>query len=329
MFPEAIELLRKFAHVDYVERDEGVPRDELLRRIRGKSGLLSLLTERVDAKLIDTAAADGGRLVAICNAAAGFDNIDVAAATRRGVLVTNTPDVLTETTADLSFALLMAAARRVVEGHAFVQSGRWKQWTIDLLVGRDVYGKTLGVFGMGRIGRAVAQRGSLGFGMKVLYCDTKRLPAAEEARLHAQLVSKERLLRESDFVSLHVPLTPSTRRLIGEDEFRLMKRSAVLVNTARGTVVDERALIAALRAGGIAAAGLDVFENEPYVPSSLFSLPNVVVAPHMGSASIDTRRKMSLMAAENLIAALRGERPPNLINPVAWDARQKKEKTEE
>jgi lactate dehydrogenase-like 2-hydroxyacid dehydrogenase len=253
----------------------------------------------------------------LANVAVGFDNIDVGAASRKGILVTNTLDVLTETIADFAFALLMAAARRVVEGHQFVHSGKWRRWTIDLLAGQDVHGRTLGLFGLGRIGQAVARRGR-GFSMRILYHDVARAPEAVESALGAEFVSKEELLRQADFVSIHVPLLESTRKLIGAAELALMKPTAILVNTARGPVVDEAALAEALRSRRIASAGLDVFEAEPKVHPTLLEMDNVVLAPHIASASVDTRRRMSMMAAENAAAALEGRRPPNLVNPELW-----------
>jgi lactate dehydrogenase-like 2-hydroxyacid dehydrogenase len=253
----------------------------------------------------------------ISNVAVGFDNIDLAAATRCGILVTNTPGVLTETTADLAFTLLMAAARRIVEAHKFVHSGRWKRWTIDLLAGQDIHHQTLGIFGMGRIGQAMARR-ARGFSMRVLYHDSVRAAQALEGELGLEFVSAEQLLREADFVSLHVPLTAETRGLIGKRELEMMKPTAILINTARGPVVDEAALAEALRDERIAGAGLDVFEREPQVCPLLLELDNVVLAPHIASASVATRQRMSVMAAENVIAALAGERPPNLVNTGLW-----------
>jgi lactate dehydrogenase-like 2-hydroxyacid dehydrogenase len=226
--------------------------------------------------------------------------------------------VLTETTADFAFALLMAAARRIVEAHHFVHSGKWSKWLIDLLVGRDIHYRTLGIFGLGRIGIAMARRGR-GFGMTVLYCDERPAPPEVERELAAERVSKEELLKRADFVSLHVPLTPATRHLIGAAELALMKPTAILVNTARGPVVDEAALAGALERRQICAAGLDVFEEEPKVHPKLLTLENAVLAPHIASASVDTRRRMSMMAAENAVAALTGRRPPNLLNPEVWD----------
>jgi lactate dehydrogenase-like 2-hydroxyacid dehydrogenase len=309
VFPEAIDFLSQRYSVDYEGTDEGLTSEQLKERVKGASAIVSQLTDRFDAALINSL--DGVKIIA--NVAVGFDNIDVPAATRKSILVTNTPDVLTETTADFAFALLLAAARRVVEGHAFVHSGQWRRWTIDLLAGQDIHGRTLGLFGMGRIGQALARRGR-GFSMRILYHDAVRASETIEKELGATFVSKEELLREADYVSLHVPLLDSTRKLIGAPELNLMKPTAILVNTSRGPVVDEAALAEALAAKRIAGAGLDVFEKEPQVHPGLLKLNNVVLAPHIASASVDTRRRMSMMAAENAAAALEGNRPPNLVN---------------
>jgi lactate dehydrogenase-like 2-hydroxyacid dehydrogenase len=314
IYPEAVELLREHCELDYEATDDGLPTEELVRRARGVPGIVSQLTDRLREDVL--ARLEGVRVIA--NVAVGYDNIDVPAATARGIAVTNTPGVLTETTADFAFALLMAAARRIVEAHHYVHSGQWNKWFIDLLVGRDIHGRTLGIFGLGRIGAAMARRGR-GFGMRILYCDQQAAPAELERELQAERVSKDDLLRQSDFVSLHVPLTPATRHLIGAAELALMKPTAILVNSARGPVVDEEALAGALERGRIWAAGLDVFEEEPKVNPRLLALENVVLAPHIASASVDTRRRMSMMAAENAVAALTGRRPPNLLNPEAWD----------
>lgn len=313
IFPEAVELLRQHADVDYVDSDEGLSPEELDRRVNGKQAIVCQLTDRFDAARI--ARLNGVKVLA--NVAVGFDNIDIPAASAKGILVSNTPDVLTDTTADHAFALLLAAARRIVEAHAFVHSGKWKQWTIDLLAGHDVHHKTLGIFGMGRIGQAVARRGR-GFSMRIVYHDTRRAPEAIERELDLEFASKDTVLREADFISLHVPLLGATRKYIGGPELRLMKKTAVLVNTSRGPVVDEAALAEALRDKVIAAAGLDVFEREPQVHPLLLELENVVLAPHIASASVDTRLKMSMMAAENAVAAITGRRPPNLLNPDVW-----------
>ncbi len=315
IYPEAVEYLKEHCTVDDVGNDEGLTAEELSSRVRGKQGVVAQLTDRFSAEVID--ALEGVKIIA--NVAVGFDNIDVPAATRQGILVTNTPDVLTETTADFAFALLLAAARRVVEAHQFVHAGQWRKWSIDLLVGQDVHHRTLGLFGMGRIGQAVARRGC-GFSMRILYHDAVRAPESVERELQLEFVPAEQLLREADFVSLHVPLLPSTRKLIGEPQLKLMKKTAILVNTARGPVVDEAALAKALSEGWIAGAGLDVFEREPQVNPELLKLTNVVLAPHIASASVDTRREMSMLAARNVVAALEGNRPFTLLNPALWDS---------
>jgi glyoxylate reductase len=315
IYPEAIEYLRRHCDVDYVENDEGLTAEQLKDRIRGKQAVVAQLMNKFSADVIDSL--DGVKIIA--NVAVGFDNIDVPAATRKGILVTNTPDVLTETTADFAFALLLAAARRVVEGHQFVHAGQWRKWSIDLLVGHDVHHRTLGIFGMGRIGQAMARRGR-GFSMRILYNDAVRAPETIERELQLEFVSKEQLLREADFVSLHVPLLDSTRKLIGEPELKLMKKTAILVNTSRGPVADEAAVARALQEGWIGGAGLDVFEREPEVNPVLLQLPNVVVAPHIASASVDTRREMSMLAARNAVEALEGRRPITLLNPEVWDS---------
>ncbi|MBI3470957.1 MAG: D-glycerate dehydrogenase [Candidatus Solibacter usitatus] len=309
IYPEAVELLRGHVEVDYVDSDEGLSAAELGERVRGKQAIVSQLTDKFDSAVIDRL--EGVRIIA--NVAVGYDNIDLVAATRKGILVSNTPDVLSGTTADFAFALLLASARRVVEGHRFVHSGQWRKWRIDLLVGHDVHHATLGIFGMGRIGQEMARRAA-GFSMRILYHDALRAAPAVESSLGLEFVSAEELLRQSDFVSVHVPLLPSTRRLIGAAQLRMMKPTAILVNSSRGPVVDEAALADALEQRVIAGAGLDVFENEPHVHPKLLTLDNVVLAPHIASASIDTRRKMSLMAAENALAAVEGRRPPNLLN---------------
>lgn len=316
IYPEAIEYLKEHCEVDYVATDDGLSAEELQGRVRGKQAVVSQLTDKFTPAVID--ALDGVKIIA--NVAVGFDNIDLAAATRKGILVTNTPDVLTETTADFAFALLLAASRRVVEAHHFVHSGQWRKWFIDLLVGHDVHHRTLGIFGIGRIGQAVARR-ARGFSMRILYHDAIRANEAIERELGLEFAGKEQLLRESDFISLHVPLLDSTRHLIGAAELKQMKKSAILINTSRGPVVDEAALAKALDQAWIAGAGLDVFEQEPQVHPELLKLENVVLAPHIASASIDTRREMSMLAARNAVAALEGQRPATLLNPELWNAR--------
>jgi lactate dehydrogenase-like 2-hydroxyacid dehydrogenase len=290
--------------VDFHDSVEPLSPAELRERIRDKDGLICHIISTIDDDLLAAAP----RLRVVANVAVGYNNIDVAAARRRGVVVTNTPDVLTETTADFGWALLMAAARRVVEADAYARSGRWKRWEWDLLQGLDVHGKTLGVLGFGRIGRAVARR-SLGFGMRVLYHDAVRSPAEAERETAATFVDRITLFRESDFVTVHAPLLPETRHLVDEAALRSMKRTAVLVNAARGPIVDEAALVRALTEGWIAAAGLDVFEEEPVIHPGLLPLPNVVLAPHIASASRDTRLAMATLAVRNCVAVLEGKPP--------------------
>jgi glyoxylate reductase len=306
---EALALIPKDIAVDYHDSLDALPRSELMARIRGKDGLICHILSTVDDELL----AAVPTLKVVANVAVGYNNIDVAAARHRGVVVTNTPDVLTETTADFTWALLMAAARRVAEADRFVRSGQWDRWQWDLLWGADIHGKTLGVVGFGRIGRAVARR-ALGFNMRVLYQDAVQADAAVERDLRASRVDLEALLRESDFLSLHTPFLPETRHLINARTLRLMKRSAILVNAARGPVVEEAALVRALQEGWIAGAGLDVFEEEPKVHPGLLALTNVVMAPHIGSASLDTRIAMATLAVRNCLAVLDGKPP---ITPVS------------
>jgi glyoxylate reductase len=293
------------------------PRDTLLRRVKGIDGLLSLLTDRVDDELLDAA---GPGLKVVSNFAVGFDNIDVAACTKRGIPVGNTPGVLTETTADLAFALLMAAARRLPEGYDYVRAGRWRTWGPMLLLGQDVHGATLGIVGFGRIGREMARRAS-GFGMRVLYHDVNQATPEDEQQLNATRVGLDALLAESDFISLHTNLTPETRHMLNAQAFSAMKPTAMVVNTSRGPVIDHDALVEALRDGVIAGAALDVTDPEP-LPADhpLLSLPNCLVVPHVASASVRTRGLMARMAADNLLAGLRGERLPNCVNPEVYDS---------
>jgi glyoxylate reductase len=306
--------LRLLADFDVTVLAERPPtRDELLEAVRGTSGVLSTATEKMDGAVMD-AAGEGLRVIA--NMAVGYDNIDVEAAAERGIIVTNTPGVLDETTADVAFMLVLAAARRLGEGERLLRAGKWEWWGPKQLRGLDVWGKRLGIVGMGRIGRAVARRGR-GFGMEILYHNRSRKEDAEN-ELGARYLDLDDLLRESDFVSIHTPLTDETRHLISERELGLMRETAVLVNTSRGPVVDEGALAAALAEGRIFAAGLDVYEEEPKVHPKLLELENVVLAPHVGSATIDTRDKMATLAAENLAGVLRGEEPKT---PIGFSAR--------
>jgi glyoxylate reductase len=294
---------------------EAIPRDELLQRVRAKHGAVTLLTERVDAEFLDAA---GEQLKIVANYAVGFDNIDVQECTRRGVMATNTPEVLTDTTADLAWALLMAAARRIPEGDRFLRSRTPWVWGPEMMLGQDVHDATLGVVGFGRIGQAVARR-ARGFGMRILYFDLLRPPPEVEREHQAEFREFDDLLAESDFISIHVALTPETRHLFGPEQFRRMKPTAVLVNSSRGPVIDEEALAEALRSGEIFAAGLDVFEKEPEVNPALLELDNAVIVPHLGSATVATRDAMGMLAAENLVAGLEGHRPPTLLNPEVWE----------
>ena len=305
---EAVQMIPKEIAVELNDTDQPLPKAELIRRLEGKAGLICHIISTIDDEVL--AAAPGLKVVS--NVAVGFNNIDVAAARKRGVVVTNTPDVLTETTADFAWALLMAAARRVVEADHFARSGQWTRWQWDLLWGNDVHGKTLGIIGFGRIGRAVARR-ALGFGMRVLYHDAMRADAGAERELKAAYAEPDVVLRESDFVSLHTLFIPETRHLINERALRLMKKTAILVNAARGPIVDEAALVKALTEGWIAGAGLDVFEEEPKIHPGLLPLKNVVLAPHIASASLDTRLAMATLAVRNCLAVLDGKPP---LTPV-------------
>ncbi len=309
LFPAAQEILNASCDVDYWTEAERISKEEMFRRVKDKEGLVCLLTEKVNLELLSAAP----KLRIAANVAVGFDNIDVDACTKRGVIATNTPGVLDETTADFAWTLLMAVARRVVEGDTLARSGNWKGWDLDQLVGTDVWGKTLGIVGFGRIGKAMARR-ALGFGMKVLYADAVRAPEPVEKELRAEYKGMTDLLAQSDFVSVHVPLLPETRGLFDAPRFFKMKPTAFLINTSRGAVVDEAALVHALESGKIAGAALDVFENEPFIHPGL-KRANVVLAPHIASASIETRTKMACMAAENVVALFKGQRPANMLNP--------------
>ena len=309
LFEEPRRKIAERFDVEYWTAPGRPPRDELLWRVAGKDALICLLTETIDAELLAAAS----RLRMVANVAVGFDNIDLQACTRQKVAVSNTPGVLDETTADFAWTLLLAVARRLLEGDALARSGQWQGWNLDQICGADVWGKTLGILGFGRIGRAVARR-ARGFGMRIVYNDAARATAEIENELRAEFLKRDRVLAESDFVSLHVPLLPETRGLIGAAELLRMKPSAFLINTSRGPVVQESALVAALERGTIAGAALDVYENEPRIADGL-RRPNVVLAPHLASASTETRTKMALMAVENTIALFDGRRPPNILNP--------------
>ncbi|HMK42579.1 MAG TPA: D-glycerate dehydrogenase [Dissulfurispiraceae bacterium] len=313
MIPEkAISYLREQCIVDVNPDDRPLTRDELLKNTAGRHAVMTMLTDAVDAVFFE---AVGPQCRIVANYAVGYNNMDIPAATERGVFLSNTPDVLTDATADMAWALILATARRVVEGDAVVRKGRFSGWSPLFMLGVEVTGKTLGIIGAGRIGQATAKRAQ-GFNMRVLY--TANSPKREfEAAAGARFVDLDTLLRESDFISLHVPLTSKTKHIIGAPEFGIMKKSAILVNTARGPVVDEKALVTALVEGRIRGAGLDVYEQEPLVEAGLRDLPNVVLAPHLGSSTLETRERMGMMAADNILRALAGEVPPQCLNPGA------------
>ena len=317
IFPETIQFLEQHSTVDYEKGDAGLTPENLLARAAGKRVIVSQITDAFSRDVLAQLPALGVGMIA--HLGVGYDNIDIPAASEFGILVSDTPGVLDDTTADLAFALMMAAARRLTEAHAFVHSGQWKRFSMGLLIGVDIHNRTLGILGMGRIGQAVARRAS-GFSMRVLYHNRTRLDASRERELNAEWVPRERLLAESDFLSIHLPLSPATRHAIGENELRQMKKTAILVNTARGLIVDEAALVTALEERWIAGAGLDVFEKEPQVHPGLLACPNAVLAPHIGSATVETRLKVTMMAAQNAVAALAGQRPENLLNPAVWQS---------
>lgn len=314
VFPEVIERLSAHFEVDYNDRDVALPADQLAARLAGKAGAITLLSDRIDAAAL--AGAPG--LKAVCNVAVGYNNFDLAAITQAGVMATNTPGVLNDTTADMAWALLLASARRIVSADQWVRAGQWQGWKFhDGWFGNDVHHATLGILGMGRIGQAVARRAA-GFEMRVLYHNRTPLAADQEAACGATWVSKETLLCEADFLVLLLPYAPAAHHIIGAAELALMKPTAHLINIARGGIVDDNALIEALRQKRLAGAGLDVFENEPALDTRFLALDNVVLTPHIGSSTRATRLAMALLAADNLIAALGGQRPPNLLNPEVF-----------
>jgi lactate dehydrogenase-like 2-hydroxyacid dehydrogenase len=312
LFEPVRKVLDEHFEMDYWSDPERIPRGELLSRVADKDGLICLLTEKVDEELLGQA--PGLKLAATVSV--GYDNIDVGACTRRGVIATNTPGVLDETTADFAWVLMFAVARRVIEGNAMMQSESWKGWDLDQFCGADVWGKTLGVVGFGRIGRAVARR-ARGFRMRVIYSDAMRAAAEDERELGVEYVEFDRLLAEADFVTVHVPLLPTTRHLISGPQLARMKPTAFLINTSRGPVVDEAALVGALEAAQIAGAALDVYEYEPKALPGLLGRKNVVLTPHIASASLATRTRMAMIAAENAVALFSGKRPPNALNADA------------
>jgi len=311
VFPDVIERLEQYFDVESNEEDRIFSPDELAEKVRDKDGIFTTPSERIAAHIL----AASPSLKAACNMAVGYNNIDVDAATRAGIIVTNTPDVLNETTADFAWALLLATARRVTESEHWLRAGQWQKWRYDTFLGADVHGATLGIIGMGRIGQAIARR-SMGFDMRVIYHNRSRVAPELEARANnAQYASKEELLKTADHLILALPYSPQAHHTIGAAELAIMKPTATLVNIARGGIVDDAALIVALRANRLAAAGLDVFENEPAFDPAFLTLSNVVLTPHIASASEPTRRAMANCAADNLIAALTGGMPPNILNP--------------
>jgi len=312
VFKDAIDILKEEGHtIDINDSDRILPVRELVQRAHGKVGLICLLNDRIDSVVMDSLPS----LKVISNIAVGYDNIDIPAATQRGIMVTNTPGVLTETTADLAFALLLGAARRIPEADQYTRAGKFKNWQLmQPHMGVDIYGKTLGIVGMGAIGQAVAKRARKGFDMRVIYYSLSRKESVEK-EYEAEFVEFDELLAMSDFISIHVPLTEKTKHIFSTQEFKKMKNIAILINTARGPVVDEAALVEAINDGQIRGAALDVFEEEPSVHPELIKMEeNVVLAPHIGSASIETRLRMAKMAVRNMVEGLKGNRPPNLVN---------------
>ena len=312
--PASMELLKEEVELTYNPDDRVLSRAELTAGMAGQDGLLCTLMDGIDGELLNT----NPNLKIVANYAVGYNNIDVAAATARKIPVSNTPGVLTASTADMAWALMFAIGRRVVEGDQLVRSRQWQGWGPMQLLGQDITGATLGLIGLGRIGKAMVQRAK-GFDMKVIYWNRTRLSEAEETAMGITYASREDVLAQADFVSLHVALNAETTHLIGAAELALMKSTAYLINTTRGPVVDEKALVESLKTGSIGGAGLDVFEKEPMLEPELYDLPNVVIPPHLGSATIGTRTKMGNIAAENCFAACRGERPPNIVNPEIYD----------
>ena len=320
---EGINLLKKFCRmVEVNPHDSPLTYDELLRQVKGRDAILTMLSDRIDERVMSEATDPclkhtGTSLKIIANYAVGYDNIDIKTATKKGIIVTNTPGVLTDSTADMAWALLFSIVRRIVEGDRLTRVGKFTGWAPMMLLGGDFIGKTLGIIGAGRIGTAMAMR-SRGWCMKVLYTTQSNKNAVLEEMLGAKRVDLETLLKESDFISIHTPLSEKTRHLIGAKEISLMKKTAYLINTARGSVIDEAALVNALKNKQIAGAGLDVYEEEPKLKPGLAELDNVVLAPHLGSATVDTRTKMAVMAAENIIAVLNGQKPKNCVNPEVF-----------
>ncbi|MEK6939768.1 MAG: D-glycerate dehydrogenase [Nanoarchaeota archaeon] len=316
---KGIQLLRKHFLVKVYSKDQDIPKKELLKEVKQCDALLSLLTEKVDAEVLNA----NPKLKVVSNYAVGYDNIDVKAATAKGIPVCNTPGVLENAVAEHTFALMLALSKRIVEADRFTRAGKYKRWEPMLLLGTELEGKTIGIIGLGRIGAGVAERARNGMGVKVLYHDIKRNKEFEK-KYQAKFVSKSELLKKSDFVSLHVPLLPSTRHLIGAKELAMMKKTAYLINTSRGPVVDEKALVEALQKKHIAGAGLDVYEHEPKLTPGLTKLKNVVLTPHTASATIEARTAMSELAAQNIIDVLQGRKAKFTINPEVYGKKNKK-----
>jgi glyoxylate reductase len=310
IFDEAVAVVKENFEVEENKTDTPLPTNVLIQKLQYKVGAIILLTDQIDDNVISQC----HDLKIICNVAVGYNNINIEACTRRRIMVTNTPGVLDDTTADFTWTLLLATARRVVEADQYLRSLKWKRWGLMDFLGYDIHHKVLGICGLGRIGQRVARRAK-GFDMKILYTDVSQIPLSIEEDLGARFVDKKTLLAESDFVTLHVPLFPETTHYISTAEFSLMKPTSILINASRGPVVDEKALVQALKERIIAGAGLDVYEKEPEVEPDLIQMKNVVLAPHIASASYETRLRMATMAAKNLVAGLKGKRPPNLVNP--------------
>ena len=313
IFDEVVATIKEGFEVEENQTDTPLPTNVLIQKLQGKAGAIILLTNKIDGDVLS----DCPDLKIICNVAVGYNNIDIEACTRHKIMVTNTPGVLDDTTADFTWTLLLATARHVVEADQYLRSLKWKRWGLMDFLGYDVHHKVLGICGLGRIGQCVARRAK-GFDMKILYTDVSRVAPSVEEDLGARFVDKKTLLAESDFVTLHVPLLPETMHYISTADFSLMKPTSILINASRGPVVDEKALVQALKEREIAGAGLDVYEKEPEVEPNLIRMKNVVLAPHIASASYETRLRMTMMAAENLVAGLTGKRPPNLVNPEVF-----------
>ena len=314
IFDEVVAMVKQHFEVDWNQSETPLSPSVLIQRLRDKMGAIILLTDRIDEEVLSKCS----ELKIVSNVAVGYNNIDVEACTRRGVMVTNTPGVLDDTTADLTWALLLATARRIVESDQYLRSSQWKGWGLMQFLGYDVHHKVIGICGLGRIGQRVARRAK-GFDMRILYTDIIRAAPSLEEELGARFVDKKTLLSQSDFITLHVPLMPETTHYISTADFALMKPSAILINASRGPVVDEKALVQALKEGRIAGAGLDVYEKEPEVEPGLLEMKNVVLTPHIASASHESRLKMAIMAAENLVAGLMGKLPPNLVNEEVFE----------